>query len=406
MKINLKITIALMVFVVLYDSELIAQINFFSNTVTGTCASAIGRSNTSLGICSFFGGQNSKANGNYSFAFGSEAEATQDYSMALGSYIKASVQNSFVIGLGCDRHNLLNNNKMNSIAMGMNSRIPTFFISGAVGMDSTGRVAIGNCTEPAAKLHIKADVSEDASLLLESFNSHRSIIRLRDGRHTIWGDANFMGIETAHRLDMSSPHYRLLGSPDCGHLHFYGQSQPVIYFNAYRDSSGEYKDTDNATSFAFDFNRTGFYVRTSALVAEKGAITSWDTPMVISQGGHTTFNGLVGINIENYQADYALAVNGGIITTEVYIAEVENWPDHVFDEGYKLMGLRELETYVKTSKHLPDVPSEEEVLEKGYDIGTMQQILLKKVEELTLYAIELQKQIEAQQEIIKGLLDN
>ena len=166
MKINLKITIALMVFVVLYDSELIAQINFFSNTVTGTCASAIGRSNTSLGICSFVGGQNSKANGNYSFAFGSEAEATQDYSMALGSYIKASVQNSFVIGLGCDRHNLLNNNKMNSIAMGMNSRIPTFFISGAVGMDSTGRVAIGNCTEPAAKLHIKADVSEDASLLL------------------------------------------------------------------------------------------------------------------------------------------------------------------------------------------------------------------------------------------------
>ncbi|MBQ0130091.1 MAG: hypothetical protein KBT57_09680, partial [bacterium] len=61
------------------------------------------------------------------------------------------------------------------------------------------------------------------------------------------------------------------------------------------------------------------------------------------------------------------------------------------------MGLHELENFIRANRHLPEVPSEEEVLENGYDMGEMQQTLLKKIEELTLYTIQLQEQIECQQ---------
>ncbi|MEO6729068.1 MAG: hypothetical protein ABIM99_04045 [Candidatus Dojkabacteria bacterium] len=69
------------------------------------------------------------------------------------------------------------------------------------------------------------------------------------------------------------------------------------------------------------------------------------------------------------------------------------WPDNVFSSDYKLMPLSEVESYIKENKHLPDVKSEEELLKDGLDIGEMQQQQMKKIEELTLYIIELQKEV-------------
>jgi len=104
--------------------------------------------------------------------------------------------------------------------------------------------------------------------------------------------------------------------------------------------------------------------------------------------------GRVGVNIVNESEDYAFAVNGGILTDEVMIREVENWYDNVFEDGYDLLSLDELQKYVVKNKHLPDVPSEKEVLESGYKVSEMQGVLLKKIEELTLYVLEQQKRIE------------
>ncbi len=69
------------------------------------------------------------------------------------------------------------------------------------------------------------------------------------------------------------------------------------------------------------------------------------------------------------------------------------FPDYVFEKEYKLMSLPELETYINKNKHLPEIPSANEVIEKGIDVGEMNTLLLKKVEELTLHVIDLQKQI-------------
>lgn len=88
----------------------------------------------------------------------------------------------------------------------------------------------------------------------------------------------------------------------------------------------------------------------------------------------------------------ALEVNGTIRSKEVKI-EATGWSDFVFDENYALPTLSEVEAHIKQNKHLPDVPSEKQVLEEGVNVVEMQAKLLQKVEELTLYVIEQDKQI-------------
>ncbi len=117
-------------------------------------------------------------------------------------------------------------------------------------------------------------------------------------------------------------------------------------------------------------------------------------------------NAKVSINTSYRFADgyeYALAVSGGILTTGVLVKEVTEWYDFVFDDNYRLQSINDLETFIESNGHLPDMPSENEVLEKGYDMVEMDGLLLKKIEELTLYTIELNKLIAEQQKIIENL---
>jgi hypothetical protein len=93
---------------------------------------------------------------------------------------------------------------------------------------------------------------------------------------------------------------------------------------------------------------------------------------------------------------YALAVNGKIGAKDVQIeAASTTWPDYVFAASYKLPSLSDLEEFIATHKHLPDVPSATSVEKDGYSMSELDATLLKKVEELTLYIIEQQKQIDA-----------
>lgn len=97
---------------------------------------------------------------------------------------------------------------------------------------------------------------------------------------------------------------------------------------------------------------------------------------------------------------FKLAVAGKAVAEEIVVQLQGNWPDYVFEERYKLVSLPELEQFIRTNKHLPDVPSQQQVMENGVSLGQMNAILLKKIEELTLYVIELQKQNEEQQKQI------
>lgn len=81
-----------------------------------------------------------------------------------------------------------------------------------------------------------------------------------------------------------------------------------------------------------------------------------------------------------------------------------NWPDYVFQPTFRLRPLSEVEAFVNTNKHLPEVPSAIEVQKSGLDVGDMSAILLKKIEELTLYTIDQEKRIKEQNKVIKELL--
>ncbi|WP_127129237.1 hypothetical protein [Pseudoflavitalea rhizosphaerae] len=106
-------------------------------------------------------------------------------------------------------------------------------------------------------------------------------------------------------------------------------------------------------------------------------------------------NGNVGIGTTNItDVNFKLFVEGNIRARKVRI-DAETWPDYVFHPAYQLRPLEEVEAYIKSYQHLPDVPSAEEVKTNGIDVGENQAALLKKIEELMLYTIEQHKKIEA-----------
>ena len=101
-------------------------------------------------------------------------------------------------------------------------------------------------------------------------------------------------------------------------------------------------------------------------------------------------NGNVGIGTT--APTYKLSVNGNIRSKEVVVET--GWADYVFEKNYALPTLNDLEKFIQQNKHLPNIPSAKEVEEKGLNLGDMQKRMMEKIEELTLYVIELKKEIE------------
>lgn len=287
------------------------------NQARGSYSATIGMSNRTIGANSLAVGLANKTIG-----------AT---SVALGKFVWANATNAIVIGSGIDNNEskALINGYSGTLMVGFNSRRPTLFVGTSNGGVTTGKIGIGNMTNPLAKLHMLSDSNEDAGIILETSNktSKSAFLQMYDDKHKITVSKEGMRITA----------------------------------------------TNNA--LALDAN-------------------------------NIKMTGKVGINIDNNYSgdyDYTLAVNGGILTTEVYLKEVTEWHDYVFSNAYQLMPLSELNEFVHTNGHLPDLPSEKEIVGNGYNMVEMDGLLLKKIEELTLYTIELQRQLHTQKIIIEEL---
>ena len=287
--------------------------------------------NTVIGNYAIAAGMGNLAQGAYSMAVGMYNKAMGAGSFALGKFVRANSTGAFVIGSGLDNTDakVLKNNYANTLVIGFNSKNPTLFVGSSNGGTTTGKIGIGNVTNPLAKLHMRSDSNEDAGLILETTNktSRKAFIQLYDA---------------SHKIEVSKTGMNIISQND---------------------------------ALSIDANRI-------------------------------KMNGKVGINTDNTftgDYDYTLAVNGGILTSKVYVKEVTEWHDAVFSDDYTLMSLEKLQQYISENRHLPDLPSEQEVLEKGYDVAYMEGALLKKIEELTLYTIDLQRQLQSQQKMIKEL---
>lgn len=125
-----------------------------------------------------------------------------------------------------------------------------------------------------------------------------------------------------------------------------------------------------------------------------------DHKLIVKQGsakieGNILTDANIGIGTNSFVdgADtYRLSVDGKVRATAVKV--YTDWADYVFEDDYSLPTLKEVEKHIKEKGHLKDIPSAKEVEENGIDVGEMNKLLLQKVEELTLYVIKLNKEIE------------
>lgn len=144
---------------------------------------------------------------------------------------------------------------------------------------------------------------------------------------------------------------------------------------------------------------------------------SFDTGIILDPGslygksyvdvqgaGLRVTSGNVGIGTLN--PDFKLTVNGKIKAEEIQVV-VDVPADYVFEKGYTLMPLEEVEGFVKENKHLPGMPNAQHLINNGWQVGEMNNKLLEKIEELTLYMIEMKKELEdlkAENKILKKSL--
>lgn len=125
-----------------------------------------------------------------------------------------------------------------------------------------------------------------------------------------------------------------------------------------------------------------------------------------ASGSNTIGTVMIGTTVLPSQAQgkgYIFAVKGNMIAEKIKVATYINWADYVFDLNYDLMPLDEVEEYINENSHLPEVPSAKDIEENGYELAEMDATLLKKIEELYLYTLELKKDVEKLKEENKEL---
>ena len=155
-------------------------------------------------------------------------------------------------------------------------------------------------------------------------------------------------------------------------------------------------DGDNGyfdISFAnpLDENSKTWTIRSHINDAVKGnSLMFWSrigAPLVVVGTG-------VRVGIGTATPEYELDVRGTAHFFKIRVS-TQGFSDYVFNDNYKLMSLEELSEFIEINKHLPNIPSEAKVVEEGsFELGEMSKIFLEKIEELTLYIIDLQKQID------------
>ncbi len=110
--------------------------------------------------------------------------------------------------------------------------------------------------------------------------------------------------------------------------------------------------------------------------------------------------------IENADRKLLQLDNTGLLLAREVKLDALAWPDYVFEPSYKLLPLNEVKNYINANKHLPNVPSATEMEANGINVAETNKLLMEKVEELTLYMIQLQEQLEVQKKEIEALKTN
>lgn len=176
-----------------------------NNTVNGNSSSAIGNNNNISSLSSIVVGSYSNiytgnstiiggastinAGCSESYIFGNGSVIGNSNCMLIGHRLQSAAGSQIILGSG-PGGGFLTSNKMHSLAVGFLSTVPTFFVGQSPSSIRTGKVSIGNTTDPQAKLHIRADAAEDASLLLEATGTNKISSFIMAGGQAYFGTAS------------------------------------------------------------------------------------------------------------------------------------------------------------------------------------------------------------------------
>ena len=156
-------------------------------------------------------------------------------------------------------------------------------------------------------------------------------------------------------------------------------------------SNGSWVETDPIFEIG---NGSNDQNRSNALTVLKNGKSTFANDMTVEGLLASNKVAIGGLDIPTHTGfDYDLAVEGDVIANKIKVMKTSDWFDTVFDNDYNLLPLEDLADYIQENQHLPEIPTDEEIEENGMDVFKMNALLLKKVEELTLYQINLMNEL-------------
>jgi hypothetical protein len=284
------------------------------------------------------------------------------YSLALGSKVAVSSAASYSIAMGSGIIGgaALVNSIPNSLMLGFNSDKPTVFVGPANGAGTVGRVGIGT-SNPQAELQVG-----------ETFR--RVSMGSAESTGGIAG-TSYIGFN----ISRVAPNQWTTGND------FANNGASVLL----SDIHGGLRVINISSSGATDQTLTDQQIEDN-------------TRFLIRADGRVVIGNQTQVGSAFDLPSTILTVNGGVVCKSIHVS-MNNWADSVFAPTYYLMPLDSVNAYVKVNGHLPGVPSQQEVQNNGTDLAQNDVMLLAKIEELTLYMIQLQQQNEQMKKEIEEL---